>query len=159
VEAGNTPVLVHNIACKIGPYVEYGAPDDEGRVTGMSTVLTSDLIGGKTDPQVNPAGWVSGAGYNRAHLLGAQLGGSNTDPENFVTMFQYANTPVMRGIENNLAASVRGGETIQYEVNPLYEDGSNNPIPIGVYIRAAGDQGTDIEQFIMNQPKSAFGQL
>ncbi|MFK0259124.1 DNA/RNA non-specific endonuclease [Streptomyces sp. NPDC090445] len=71
-----------------------------------------------TDRHGDPPGWQKGQGYNRAHLLGAQLGGSNWDPANFVTMHAYANSPVMRHIENRVRAAVEGGETIQYSVTP-----------------------------------------
>ncbi|MFE2283748.1 DNA/RNA non-specific endonuclease [Streptomyces sp. NPDC059443] len=58
-------------------------------------------------------------GYNRAHLLGAQLGGSNYNPANFVTMHSYANSPVMRHIEKQVRDAVESGETIQYSATLL----------------------------------------
>ncbi|MFG1885620.1 DNA/RNA non-specific endonuclease [Micromonospora sp. NPDC049102] len=100
--AASTPVLVHNCA-------SYGELDELGRATGVEATLTKESNGGRTAPKVDPAGWKSGQRYNRAHLLGAQLGGSNTNPRNFVTMHQYANTPIMRGIENNVRRAVEGG--------------------------------------------------
>ncbi|GGK16304.1 hypothetical protein GCM10011583_55250 [Streptomyces camponoticapitis] len=95
VLAGDTPVLVHN--CGV-----YGELDEYGRATGVYATLTRDSIGGTTNPSLNPVGWVGGMGYNRSHLWGAQLGGSNSDRRNFVTMHQYANHPVMRRIENQV---------------------------------------------------------
>ncbi|MET7484287.1 LamG-like jellyroll fold domain-containing protein [Streptomyces sp. NPDC005538] len=148
VEAGNTPVLVHN--CGDDP--EYGELDEHGRATGVRARLTKDNIGGKTDPQVDPAGWESGKGYNRAHLLGAQLGGSNKLPENFVTMHAYANSPIMRGVENRVAAAVKGGEIVDYSVRPIYE--GDNPLPLAVIIRATGDQGLSIAKVVMNRSKA-----
>ena len=115
----------------------------------MSTTIDKSMLGGKTKPKVDPAGWESGKGYNRAHLLGAQLGGSNKDPRNFVTMYQYANTPVMRDIENRVRAAVEKGELIQYEVTPIYR--GSDPIPLGVTIRANGNKGFDIFQTIVNR--------
>ncbi|WP_328793120.1 DNA/RNA non-specific endonuclease [Streptomyces sp. NBC_00273] len=79
-------------------------------------------------------------GYNRAHLLAAQLGGSNWDPANFVTMHAYANSPVMRKIENQVRAAVEAGETIQYSVTPRYN--GTDKIPTGVYIEAYGSNGS-----------------
>ncbi|WP_369189729.1 LamG-like jellyroll fold domain-containing protein [Streptomyces sp. R08] len=148
VQAGSAPVLVHN--CGDGP--EYGELDEYDRATGVTARLTKDNIGGKTDPQVDPAGWESGKGYNRAHLLGAQLGGSNKLPENFVTMHAYANSPIMRGIENKVAAAVKGGEIVDYTVRPIYE--GDNPLPLAVVIRATGDQGLSIAKVIMNRSKA-----
>ncbi|MFI7300299.1 DNA/RNA non-specific endonuclease [Streptomyces sp. NPDC050121] len=55
-----------------------------------------------------------------AHDL-AQLGGSNADPRNFVTMHQYANTPVMRAVEGQVRRAVeRGGQTVRYRVPPQF---------------------------------------
>ncbi|MFF5185529.1 DNA/RNA non-specific endonuclease [Streptomyces sp. NPDC000345] len=149
--AGATPVLVHN--CD-----PYGDLDEHGRATGVHVTLTQANIGGKTDPSVDPAGWVSGMGYNRAHLWGAQLGGSNKDPRNFVTMHQYANSPVMRRVENQVRRAVeKEGQTVQYSVTPIYADtpglGPANPYPLGVTIRANGSGGLDIFQTILNRPK------
>jgi hypothetical protein len=150
VEAGTTPVLVHN--CD-----PYGELDSHDRATGVSTVLNKDNIGGSTDPKVDPVGWVSGKGYNRAHLLAAMLGGSNKDPRNFVTMFRYANSPVMRSVEMAVRDAIKnGGETVRYEVTPIYADvvvGPANPYPLGVTIRAQGSGGLDIFQTILNGPK------
>ncbi|WP_344325883.1 DUF6531 domain-containing protein [Streptomyces macrosporus] len=123
-----------------GGRVQYGAPGPHGRATSMHATITKAMIGGKTDPQVDPAGWVSNQGYNRAHLLGAQLGGSNKDPRNFVTMHYYANSPVMRGIERQVRLAAEAGEIIQYSVTPIYRDG-NSKIPLGVTIEAYGDKG------------------
>ncbi|MFJ8142615.1 RHS repeat-associated core domain-containing protein [Streptomyces sp. NPDC096013] len=151
VLAGATPVLVHN--CD-----PYGDLDEYGRATGVNVTLTRANIGGKTDPKVDPAGWVSGMGYNRAHVWGAQLGGSNRDPRNFVTMNAYANSPIMRRIENQVRRAVeKGGETVQYSVTPIYAEhagmGPANPYPLGVTIRANGTGGLDIFQTILNRAK------
>jgi len=142
VVAGGTAVLVHNCP-------DYGELDEYNRATGMKATLTQDMMGGKTKPKVDPAGWETGKGYNRAHLLGAQLGGSNKDPRNFVTMHQYANTPVMRDIENRIRAAVDNGEIIEYEVTPIYR--GSDPIPLGVTLKAKGNKGFDVFQTIVNR--------
>ncbi len=130
----------------------YKPLDSLGRATGIDTVLNKNNIGGKTDPKVDPAGWESGKGYNRAHLLGAQLGGSNKDPRNFVTMHQYANTPVMRVIEGRVRKAIeKGNETVQYKVTPIYR--GSDLIPLGVTIEATGSGGLSINQTIMNRAK------
>lgn len=67
--------------------VVYGKLDTHGRSTAMHATLGKDMMGkNPTDPHGDPPGWQKDQGYNRAHLLGAQLGGSNFDPANFVTM-------------------------------------------------------------------------
>ncbi|MFF0074354.1 polymorphic toxin-type HINT domain-containing protein [Streptomyces sp. NPDC005494] len=151
VVAGPASVLVHNCG-------GYGELDEHGRATGISVTLTRDNIGGTTNPSVDPAGWVSGMGYNRSHLWGAQLGGSNSDRRNFVTLHQYANHPGMRRLENRVRRAVeRNGETVQYTVTPIYAqhigEGPANPYPLGVTIRANGSGGLDIFQTVLNRPR------
>ncbi|MFJ3492991.1 DNA/RNA non-specific endonuclease [Streptomyces sp. NPDC086091] len=152
VAAGAVGVLAHNC----GPY---GELDEHGRATGISVTLTAQNIGGTTDPSVDPAGWVRGMDYNRSHLWGAQLGGSNTDPRNFVTMHRYANHPVMRRLENRVRRAVeREGQTVQYSVTPLYSPhvgmGPANPYPRAVLIRANGTGGLNLVRLVMNRPRS-----
>ncbi|MEV8100391.1 DNA/RNA non-specific endonuclease [Kitasatospora sp. NPDC085879] len=62
----------------------------------------------------------SGRRNRDVHLLGAQLGGSNKDPRNFVTMHQYANTPAMRDFETQVRKAVDAGEIIRYRATPAY---------------------------------------
>ncbi|MFG3497133.1 putative T7SS-secreted protein [Streptomyces sp. NPDC047928] len=125
--------------------VVYGELDDLGRPTGMHATLGDDMMGkNPTDPHGDPPGWEKDKGYNRAHLLGAQLGGSNYNPANFVTMHAYANSPVMRHIENQIRAAVESGETIQYSVTPRYN--GSDKIPTGVYIEAYGSDGFQFTQ-------------
>ncbi|MFI5793430.1 DNA/RNA non-specific endonuclease [Streptomyces sp. NPDC051677] len=97
-------------------------------------------------------------GVQQGSRVGAQLGGSKSDPRNFVTMHAYANSPVMRRIENQVRRAVeKGGETVQYSVTPIYAEltglGPANPYPLGVTIRANGTGGLDIFQTILNGPK------
>ncbi|MFE7808212.1 putative T7SS-secreted protein [Streptomyces sp. NPDC057430] len=125
--------------------VVYGELDNLGRPTGMHATLGDDMMGkNPTDPHGDPPGWEKDKGYNRAHLLGAQLGGSNYNPANFVTMHAYANSPVMRHIENQIRAAVESGETIQYSVTPRYN--GTDKIPTGVYIEAYGSDGFQFTQ-------------
>ncbi|GAA2339563.1 DNA/RNA non-specific endonuclease [Streptomyces kunmingensis] len=124
-----------------GDRVQYGALGPHDRATSMHATITRDMLGGKTNPQHDPAGWQSGKGYNRAHLLAAMIGGSNKDPRNFVTMHSYANSPVMRQVEMQVRNSVRDNdEIIQYSVTPIYAD-DNAKIPLGVTIEAHGNKG------------------
>ena len=123
-----------------GGRVKYGDLGPGGRATSMHATVNKDMLGGKTDPRTDPAGWESGKGYNRAHLLAAMIGGSNKDPRNFVTMHSYANSPVMRQIEMQVRNAARDGENIQYSVTPIYADDTSK-IPLGVTIEAYGDKG------------------
>ncbi|MFJ5828003.1 putative T7SS-secreted protein [Streptomyces sp. NPDC093089] len=128
-----------------GGRVIYGELDEFDRPTGMHATLGEDMMGkNPTDPHGDPPGWQKDKGYNRAHLLGAQLGGSNYNPANFVTMHAYANSPVMRHIENQVRAAVESGETIQYSVTPRYN--GSDKIPIGVDIEAYGSNGFTFTQ-------------
>ncbi|MEU8888095.1 putative T7SS-secreted protein [Streptomyces sp. NPDC048442] len=128
-----------------GGRVVYGELDAKGRPTAMHATLGDDMMGKfPTDPHGDPPGWQKGKGYNRAHLLGAQLGGSNFDPANFVTMHSYANSPVMRHIEKEVRQAVEAGETIQYTVTPRYN--LDSPIPLGVTIEAYGSKGFQFSQ-------------
>jgi hypothetical protein len=125
--------------------VVYGELDGLGRPTGMHATLGEDMMGkNPTDPHGDPPGWQKDKGYNRAHLLGAQLGGSNYNPANFVTMHSYANSPVMRHIENQIRAAVESGETIQYSVTPQYN--GSDKIPTGVHVEAYGSDGFQFTQ-------------
>ncbi|MFF2819661.1 DUF6531 domain-containing protein [Kitasatospora cineracea] len=122
-----------------GGRVTYEPLDHLNRAKGVFAILDSTMMGGKTDPKYDPVGWATGKGYNRAHLLGAQIGGSNKDPRNFVTMHQYANTPIMRDLEGQIRKAVDAGEIIHYRVTPHYD--RNELIPRGVTIEAYGNKG------------------
>ncbi|GAA2415957.1 hypothetical protein GCM10010420_52630 [Streptomyces glaucosporus] len=137
-----------------GGRVRFGAPGPGGRATFMHATIDPSMTGGKTRPRVRVPGWVSGQGYNRTHLLAAQLGGSNKDPRNFVTMYEHANSPVMRAIENQIREAVdKKGEIIEYTVTPIYA--TNDPtdlIPLGLTIEARGNMGFQFTPY-----GSAFG--
>jgi hypothetical protein len=135
---------VHNCA-------KYGKPDKQGRATGVQATITKNDVGGVTDPKVTPPGYQKYKKLNRGHLLGAQLGGSNTDPRNFVTMHRNANSPVMKSVEDAVRRAVDGGETVKYSVKAHYK--GNDPLPVGITIRAKGNKGTDIHVSILNRPK------
>lgn len=122
-----------------GGRVKYKGLDRLGRAKGVEALLTPSMTGGTTNPRIDPAGWVSNGLFNRAHLLGAQLGGSNKDPRNFVTMHRYANSPVMRDLETQVRKAVDKGETIRYRVTPHYD--GRDLLPKGVTIEAYGNKG------------------
>ncbi|MER6222309.1 DUF6531 domain-containing protein [Streptomyces sp900105755] len=132
-----------------GGRVQYGPLDaDRGnRATGVHARIQQDMLGGYTDAQVDPAGWGDeSAGwdpekkYNRGHLLGALLGGSNEDPRNFVTMHEFANSPVMRHYELQIQQAVRNGDTVHLRVTPHYR-GDGDTIPVGFTLEAHSENG------------------
>ncbi|MFG2434627.1 DUF6531 domain-containing protein [Streptomyces sp. NPDC048508] len=125
-----------------GGRVRYGAPGPGGRATGMDATIESDMTGGKTNPQVKVPGYQKYMKLNKTHLLGAQIGGSNKDARNFVTMHRFANSPVMRKVEDQIRAAVDRGETIEYSVTPVYR--SQDPsdvVPVGLTLKAQGSNG------------------
>ncbi|MCZ7416187.1 DUF6531 domain-containing protein [Streptomyces sp. WMMC897] len=126
-----------------GGRVHYGAPGPGGRATGMHATIEPDMTGGKTNPPANGvAGYQKYKKLNKTHLLGAQIGGSNKDLRNFVTMHRNANSPVMKMIEDQIRAAVDNGETVEYTVTPVYR--TNDPTdvtPLGLTLEAHGDRG------------------
>ncbi|AWK12899.1 DNA/RNA non-specific endonuclease [Streptomyces spongiicola] len=114
---------------------------------------TSSAAPGKDPhpPSVDPAGWQSGQGYNRAHLLAAVLGGANNDKRNFVTMHAYANSPVMRGFELRVRDAVKAGENILYRATPIYS--GSNPLPLGVTLSGRGNAGFSLDVTIVNRER------
>lgn len=132
-----------------GGRVQYSPldPDHGNRATGVYAQIEKDMLGGSTDAQIDPAGWEDpGAGwqadkrYNRGHLLGALLGGSNEDPRNFATMHEFANSPVMRHYELQIQAAVRNGDTVHYRVTPVYRS-EGDVIPAGMTLEAHSENG------------------
>ncbi|MEW2120454.1 DUF6531 domain-containing protein [Streptomyces sp. NPDC005474] len=125
-----------------GGRVRYGAPGPGGRATGMDATIEADMTGGKTNPQVNVPGYQKYMKLNKTHLLGAQIGGSNKDVRNFVTMHRFANSPVMRKVEDQIRAAVDRGETIEYSVTPVYRsEDPSDVVPLGLTLNARGSNG------------------
>ncbi|MEU6222870.1 DUF6531 domain-containing protein [Streptomyces sp. NPDC047042] len=125
-----------------GGRVRYGAPGPGGRATGMEATIEADMTGGKTNPQVNVPGYQKYMKLNKTHLLGAQIGGSNKDVRNFVTMHRFANSPVMRKVEDQIRAAVDRGETIEYSVTPVYRsEDPSDVVPLGLTVNVRGNNG------------------
>jgi RHS repeat-associated protein len=134
-------------------HVIFGELDQLGRPTGVRATITQEMLGTGSDAaqRIRPPGFGGqAAGHARGHLLGNQPGGSGRDPRNLVTLFQNpANTPVMRDFENQVAAAVRGGQTVDYWAIPVYQ--GSNPIPVGVTLRARGSGGFSLDVSIINR--------
>ncbi|MFC8796918.1 polymorphic toxin-type HINT domain-containing protein [Promicromonospora sp. NPDC057138] len=157
VYAGDTPVLVHNAvhAKALKPNSTYKINggtykvDDLGRPSGIDAKLTKSSIGGKTDPQVDPLGYVSGT-HQRGHLHGAQLGGPNDHAANFVSQFDRSNSPWQRAIEREVRKVVEGGEDVAYKVTPQYD--GDAVVPSQIHFGADGSNGYKLDYTLDNLP-------
>jgi hypothetical protein len=139
---------------ELGAAIRYGPLDPLGRPTGISALLKPGQLEGGFEAEFTPAGFGGqDANHARGHLLGNQLGGSGSDPRNIAVLYHLGtNTPVMRDLENRIARAVAGGETVVYEVIPVFQ--GDSPLPAGVRIRAKGAR-LDIDQLIPNEGLAA----
>ena len=128
--------------------------DELGRTTGAAATITRDMLGTGTSAarSIRPAGFGGqAAGHARGHLIARSLGGSGTDARNLTTLFQRgANSPVMRDFEAQVANAVRAGQTVRYEVVPIYR--GSELVPRGVTLRAAGNGGFRLDVTVLNKP-------
>ena len=128
---------------------KYGDLDSQGRATGISITMnwpTREDMKHETDPTSAkgiPPGYTSG--MNKGHLLGAQFGGSNADPRNFVPLERHVNSPIMLGIENQVRDYMYAnqGKDVTYSVTPTYD--GTNPVPTSVSIQLTDSQGKPIQ--------------
>ncbi len=129
-----------------------GDLDDLGRPTGVTSTITSDMIGtgSSASSTIRPPGFAGGANnHSRGHLLANILGGSGTDARNLVTLFQrHANSPNMRHFETRVRNAVDGGQVVNFRAIPVYN--GNNPVPVGVTMTARGSGGFDLDVSIQN---------
>ncbi|MDR0173144.1 RHS repeat domain-containing protein [Enterobacter sichuanensis] len=135
--------------------IKYGELDNLGRPTGVQARLNATHIntGTHANPNIQPPGFITGAGSNRArgHLLGRQLGGSGDDVRNLVTIQQRpANTPVMSAVEGRIRKALEQGETIDLNITPIYHGPSR--IPAGITIKAEGTGGFFEHVTVLNPP-------
>jgi len=135
------------------PGTALGELDALGRTTGAAATITREMLGTGTaaSRSILPAGFAGGsANHARGHLISRLLGGSGRDPRNLTTLYQNpVNTPVMRGFEQQVANAVRGGQTVRYEVVPIYR--GSELIPRGVTLRATGDGGFRLHVTVLNK--------
>ena len=136
---------------ELGAALRYGALDQLGRPTGIHATLRPGELAGGFDADYQPHGY-GGKPANHAmgHLLGNQLGGSGGDPRNIAVLYHIgANTPGMRDIENRVRKAVDAGDTVSYEVTPIYA--GDGALPVGVLIKASG-RTIQIEESVVNRP-------
>jgi DNA/RNA non-specific endonuclease/Bacterial TSP3 repeat len=135
------------------PGTALGELDALGRTTGAAATITREMLGTGTaaSRSIRPAGFLGGASnHARGHLISRLLGGSGRDPRNLTTLYQNpVNTPVMRGFEQQVANAVRGGQTVRYEVVPIYR--GSELVPRGITLRATGDGGLRLHVTVLNK--------
>jgi hypothetical protein len=135
--------------------VIFGELDEFGRPTGVTATITKDMIGTGSPAKnsIRPPGFGGQvSGHARGHLLANVLGGSGKDVRNLVTLFQNpTNTPIMRGFEKEVKDAVMSGQTVRYNVVPIYE--GSNPIPKAITIKARGTGGFSLDVTIFNKQK------
>ena len=162
----NRPADNRAAIARLGGTVDYGHIDPAtGQRSGIRATITPamvaaaahDQLGSAADPDLRPPGLDQLPARNRAraHLLGRQLGGTGELPANLVALYQTrANTPVMRDYETTVAEAVRAGETVRYNVRPIYPSPSYRGAPSAIRITASGDRGFRLQVTIVNTPQA-----
>jgi hypothetical protein len=151
---------------RLGGTVDYGRVDPKtGQRSGISATITPRMVraaaardlGSPADSEIRPPGFEELPARNRSrgHLLGRQLGGSGEVEGNLVALYQRrANSPVMRDYENAVAEAVERGETIRYQVRPVYPSPTFEGAPSAVRITASGDHGFRLDVLIDNSAEA-----
>jgi DNA/RNA non-specific endonuclease len=166
---GHADDLASNVRAiqRLGGKVDYGKVDPRtGQRSGITATITPamvaaaerDQLGSEPDESIRPPGLAELPSRNhaRGHLLGRQLGGSGQVSSNLVAMYQSrANSPVMRDYETMVADAVQAGETVRYEVRPLYQSASARGAPRAIRIRAVGSRGFRMDVEIANTSEAA----
>lgn len=166
---GHADDLASNVRAiqRLGGRVDYGRVDPRtGQRSGITATITPamvaaaerDQLGSEPDESIRPPGLAALPSRNhaRGHLLGRQLGGSGQVPSNLVAMYQSrANSPVMRDYETMVADAVQAGETMRYEVRPIYPSASARGAPSAIRVRAVGSRGFRMDVEIANTPQAA----
>ena len=122
--------------------------------TGASAVLTPHFLaanatGTEPSPRPSPAGF-DGLPYHRAHLIGAQLGGSNIDGANFVSLHQNKNSGRMRVIEDNIASVVNSCEVVTYAATPNFDFAVPQPLASIGLLAVSEQRGVIVNELIPN---------
>jgi hypothetical protein len=128
---------------------QYGSLDKHGRATGIEVTMNWQVrenVKHKTGPDLDVPGMVPGQDQ-KGHLLGAQFGGSNHDPRNFVPLKKSVNSPDMRGIENQVKTHMYNnqGQDFTYKVTPVYGNPPpGNPVPSAVEMQLTDSSGNPV---------------
>jgi DNA/RNA non-specific endonuclease/Bacterial TSP3 repeat len=129
--------------------------DALGRATGASATITRETLrtGTKASSSAEVAGYGGrAAGHAKGHLIARRLGGSGDDARNLTTLYQNpANTPVMSSFERQIAQAVESGQTVRYQVTPIYR--GSELVPRAVTLSARGSRGFRLNVTVLNKPK------
>lgn len=133
--------------------IHSGPLDSLHRPTGVQAQLTGEhvLTGTPASRHITPPGFEGQpAGHARGHLLGAQIGGSGTDPKNLVTIHQTpANLPEMVSYERRVRKALEAGQQVDYSSTPVYV--GNELVARGITMRASGSGGLDFWVTVLNR--------
>lgn len=142
--------------------VKYNNLKSDGKSGEVSGTITPGMAGKHTtnpDSTVLPTGWDDAQGVKgsdsvaRLHLFGAQLGGSNKNPQNFVTGFQSPNLAMKSEVEDQVAKHVKAGNAVDYKVKPHYSTpGQEYPDSIQISVKSQTDPNFEIHVLIKNTP-------
>ncbi|MCI5775660.1 MAG: DNA/RNA non-specific endonuclease [Aerococcus sp.] len=141
----NIPYFTDEDLTATEPYANYGQLDTLGRVTVADALLDEELMPanarGQMDSSIKPTGWkqkrydsVSGGWlYNRSHLIGFQLTGSENDKKNLMTGTRWFNVEGMLPFENFVANYIeQTGNRVRYRITPIFE--GNNLLASGIFM-------------------------
>ncbi len=134
------------------PGVALNELDGLGRATGAAATIDRSML--RTGSAVPPATKVAGfegrvAGQSRGHLIAKVLGGAGDDTRNLVTLYQNpVNSPVMRGFERKVLNAVEEGQTVTYQVTPIYR--GSELVPRAVTMTANGSGGFSLRVTVLN---------
>lgn len=147
-------------------WVQFTELDSMNRVQVARAFLTPDFYRGSEDraeesniSQIKPTGWKNKKIdnqyiYNRSHLIGYAFSKDNVDvPQNLMTGTRDFNANTTWGMlkyEDMVRDSIKQGESIMYEVRPIFI--GNELVARGVQIRATsyGSDALDFNVFIYN---------
>ena len=147
-------------------WVQFTELDSMNRVQVARAFLTPDFYRGSEDraeesniSNIKPTGWKNKKIdnqyiYNRSHLIGYAFSKDNVDvPQNLMTGTRDFNANTTWGMlkyEDMVRDSIKQGESIMYEVRPIFI--GNELVARGVQIRASsyGSDALDFNVFIYN---------
>ncbi|MET8298811.1 LamG-like jellyroll fold domain-containing protein [Streptomyces sp. NPDC005180] len=159
VEAGDTPVLVHNSngGCRVDP--SWGGRvqwkrDAQGRVSEMHAMINRDMLDQGTDAAQSqrPAGFQGGhMNQARGHMLANRLGGSGDIADNLFTITQNpTNNSTMKAYEGLIYNAVhKENENVQYSVYLDYADDAAL-VPNWIQMEAVGDKNFTLGKMFRN---------
>ncbi|WSQ50914.1 DNRLRE domain-containing protein [Streptomyces sp. NBC_01218] len=141
------------------PMTRFGPGPDDCRATGAVAHIDSfDLRPWRLDPKWKPAGYYRIPLANRAalHLIANQMGGARDTLRNYVAGYQNpANSPHMRGLENDITGAVKSGQSVTLGVLPIY-NGKDPAIPTEIRMYAVGNQGYRLNCVVYNRPTGGY---